>query len=176
MCLQPALGSPQRNRGHPRVCVQPVCNPDFSWESAGNILNSIRVYRKTICVFYLNYQNEDKSLQNHLWRTFHVSTGKVYIHSHPTVRLNRFNLHQQILCSNPAWLPCAFQFSTYLLWKKSWKNLSPSFPRQSIAHSLHPLLKIVSVSISSASQTHPHASESWNAYFAKNVPKDLLTL
>lgn len=160
MCLQPALGPPQRDRGQPSMCVPPLCSPDFSRERAGNILNSIRVSRKTTYVFYLNYQNEDKSLQNPSGGTFHMSTGKVYIHSHPTARQNRFHLHQQRLCSNPARLPCTFQFSTYLLWKRSWKNLSAFFPQQSNAHSLHPLLKIVSVSISSASQTHPHASES----------------
>ena len=79
MCLHPALG-PQGDRTQSEAYAPPVCSFGLSWERAGNVLNSIRLSRKTIYVFYLNYENKDEILQNTSGSvpmgTCHVSIGR----------------------------------------------------------------------------------------------------
>lgn len=79
MCLHPAP-CPQGDRTQSEAYAPTVCSLGLSWERAGNVLNIIRLSRKTIYVFYLTCENKDENLQSTLGSmlmgTCHMSIGR----------------------------------------------------------------------------------------------------
>lgn len=73
--------------GTSEVYAPPPCSLGLSWEKADNIFHSMRLSRETNYVFYLNYENKDKILQNALGSML-VGTCRLSIYNHRADRQN----------------------------------------------------------------------------------------